>query len=195
MTACFSTSGMSWGLTGIFCSTSLKMAISSPSTVWTLVVRDSTLSFGWGSTAGSGRKRNEASTVPATAKGTVTPHVTINAAERNNRRNMRRMESTASHGSDPKLDSPRIVTFVPSPERPPSVDALARSLAGTGLPHPLLVEVAREAIAAGDPDSALARADVVGRALLQPVINATGVLLHTNLGRAPIGYAQEPRYT
>ena len=39
-------------------------------------------------------------------------------------------------------------------DRPPSVDALARSLADVGLPHPLLVDVAREAIAAGDPDSA-----------------------------------------
>ena len=75
--------------------------------------------------------------------------------------------------------------------RPPSVDALARSLArgdgrGRGLPHPLLVDVAREAIAAGDPDSAQGRAAALARALLQPVINGTGVLLHTNLGRAPL---------
>ena len=35
--------------------------------------------------------------------------------------------------------------------RPPSVDALARTLADVGLPHALLVEAAREAIAAGDP--------------------------------------------
>ena len=72
------------------------------------------------------------------------------------------------------------------PSRPPSVDNLARSLASTGLPHPLLVDVAREAIAAGDPGSAERRAAAAGRALLQPVINATGVLLHTNLGRAPV---------
>ncbi len=78
---------------------------------------------------------------------------------------------------------------VPDTARPPSVDALARSLAGTGLPHPVLVEVAREAIAEGDPMSAPARAEAAGRALLQPVINATGVLLHTNLGRAPIAVA------
>ncbi len=72
------------------------------------------------------------------------------------------------------------------PSRPPSVDSLARSLASTGLPHPLLVDAAREAIAAGDPGSAEWRAAAAGRALLQPVINATGVLLHTNLGRAPV---------
>src|SRR4051794_23715562 len=70
--------------------------------------------------------------------------------------------------------------------RPPSVDALARSVAGSGLPHALCVEVAREAIAAGDIDGAAARAVELRRSLLGPVINATGVLLHTNLGRAPL---------
>ncbi len=75
--------------------------------------------------------------------------------------------------------------------RPPSVDRLARSLAaGSDLPHPLLVDIAREAIAAGDSDSAPARAAELETALLQPVINATGVLLHTNLGRAPLAFHQ-----
>jgi L-seryl-tRNA(Ser) seleniumtransferase len=70
--------------------------------------------------------------------------------------------------------------------RPPSVDALARELADVGLPHPLLVDAARAAVAAGDPSSARARAEAVAAALLRPVVNATGVLLHTNLGRAPL---------
>jgi len=78
------------------------------------------------------------------------------------------------------------MTTDPAPPRPPSVDSLARSLAGTGLPHALLVDAAREAIGAGDPASAASRAEAIGRALLQPVVNATGVLLHTNLGRAPL---------
>ena len=39
---------------------------------------------------------------------------------------------------------------------PPSVDSLARALAPTGLPHPILVDIAREAIAAGDADGARA---------------------------------------
>ena len=87
--------------------------------------------------------------------------------------------------------------------RPPSVDALARSLSeNSPLPQPLLVDAAREAIASSATGSATSsgtgnddHTDFVAVAsaiathqeasLLQPVINATGVLLHTNLGRAP----------
>ena len=77
---------------------------------------------------------------------------------------------------------------------PPSVDRLAAELAGSGLPHPLRVDAARVAVAAavasGDPGAARALADeavtAAGQGLLQAVINATGVILHTNLGRAPI---------
>lgn len=77
-------------------------------------------------------------------------------------------------------------------ERPPSIDALARSLSDLSLPQPLLVDSAREAVAAGEPDSARARAERRARSLLRPVVNATGVLLHTNLGRAPLAHHQEP---
>jgi L-seryl-tRNA(Ser) seleniumtransferase len=77
--------------------------------------------------------------------------------------------------------------------RPPSVDALARSLASSGLPHPVLVDVARAAIADGSPDEAPARAEAFRRTLLTPVVNATGVLLHTNLGRAPVAHQQAAR--
>ena len=62
-------------------------------------------------------------------------------------------------------------------------------MADVGLPHPLLVDAARAAIAADDPSSARARAEAVAAALLRPVINATGVMLHTNLGRAPVSPA------
>jgi L-seryl-tRNA(Ser) seleniumtransferase len=77
--------------------------------------------------------------------------------------------------------------------RPPSVDTLARALAHTGLPHPILVDIARAAITDGDPDSAAGRADAFRRTLLTPVVNATGVLLHTNLGRAPLAHSQPAR--
>lgn len=79
--------------------------------------------------------------------------------------------------------------------RPPSVDALARSLADTGLPHPLLVDAARAAIAHGEPQGARAAAEAMAAALLRPVVNATGVLLHTNLGRAPLAHHQDAAYT
>ena len=74
---------------------------------------------------------------------------------------------------------------MPDRPHPPSVDALARSIADISLPQPLLVDAARAAIAAGDPASARRQAEEMAAALLRPVINATGVLLHTNLGRAP----------
>ena len=77
------------------------------------------------------------------------------------------------------------------PDRPPSVDELARSLASSGLPHPICVDIARAAIDAGAIESAPARARAFRRTLLTPVVNATGVLLHTNLGRAPVAHHQD----
>jgi L-seryl-tRNA(Ser) seleniumtransferase len=77
-------------------------------------------------------------------------------------------------------------------ERPPSVDALARRLAARcSLPHPLLVDVARAAIAARDIEGAPARAEAMRRTLLTRAVNATGVVLHTNLGRAPLAHHQD----
>jgi L-seryl-tRNA(Ser) seleniumtransferase len=78
--------------------------------------------------------------------------------------------------------------------RPPSVDALARELSlRHSLPHALLVDIARRAIvdsATNKNISASEQADQFAfefsQSLLRDVINATGVLLHTNLGRAPM---------
>ena len=80
-------------------------------------------------------------------------------------------------------------------DRPPSVDALARRLAERSpLPHPMLVDAARAAIADGGRfDEALDLARGLERSLLTPVVNATGVLLHTNLGRAPLAHTQAAR--
>ena len=65
--------------------------------------------------------------------------------------------------------------------------------AASGLPHPVCVALARDAIAAGPAayaeEAARQRAVQFHRTLLSPVVNATGVLLHTNLGRAPVAFA------
>jgi L-seryl-tRNA(Ser) seleniumtransferase len=80
------------------------------------------------------------------------------------------------------------------------VERVLRAL-DAGAPHELRARAAREAIDAareraanGDaPDErdviadACVRLDAAQARLLAPVVNATGVLLHTNLGRAPLG--------
>ena len=72
---------------------------------------------------------------------------------------------------------------------PPSVNELAESLSGSGLPHPVLVKEIRKAINEGDWENLEARIQRIKTMSLQTVINATGVLLHTNLGRAPWPYS------
>jgi L-seryl-tRNA(Ser) seleniumtransferase len=86
----------------------------------------------------------------------------------------------------------------------PSVDSLLaderlRSLAGGERPVVTqlvrqALETARAAVAEGRPapsedqlvESVLGLAEAVFRPSLRPVINATGVIIHTNLGRAPL---------
>ena len=69
--------------------------------------------------------------------------------------------------------------------------------AASGLPHAVCVELARAAIAAGPDEyeeaAACERARQYARTLLTPVVNATGVLLHTNLGRAPLAFHHPPQ--
>ncbi len=85
----------------------------------------------------------------------------------------------------------------------PSVERLAASLHGqfAGVPRALLVDAARDAVASaraaidagGAPTADEVAGDAAARvrrmqaARLRPLVNATGVILHTNLGRAPLG--------
>ena len=84
-------------------------------------------------------------------------------------------------------------------DRPPSVDALARRLADdVDLPHAVLVDVARRVIVEGGSHEEIVVRGVdsgqqLARSLMGEVINATGVLLHTNLGRAPLAVARAGR--
>ena len=67
---------------------------------------------------------------------------------------------------------------------PPSVNELVEAHTNSGIPRPLLVEEVRRAIDEGKWESLDERVETLRKLALQEVINATGVLLHTNLGRA-----------
>jgi L-seryl-tRNA(Ser) seleniumtransferase len=89
----------------------------------------------------------------------------------------------------------------------PSVDALAGDLsAGFDLPRAVIVSIARDAIdearnaaQSGSPVDpilgATRRLQALSSSRLRPVVNATGVLLHTNLGRAPIDDTGTPFFS
>ena len=80
----------------------------------------------------------------------------------------------------------------------PSVDRVLRELGDVPVPRPVVVAMVRRMLAAAreqrievDPDSVieLARDGVATyyRTRIRPVINGTGIIIHTNFGRSPLG--------
>jgi L-seryl-tRNA(Ser) seleniumtransferase len=80
----------------------------------------------------------------------------------------------------------------------PAVEKVLQALGETPVPRPATVAVVRRELAAlrkersvPEFDAVLARIraalESLQRARIQPLINGTGILVHTNLGRAPLG--------
>jgi L-seryl-tRNA(Ser) seleniumtransferase len=79
----------------------------------------------------------------------------------------------------------------------PSVDRVLRELGDTGVPRPAVVALVRQVLERArrerttEPaavfDLARAAVDALRRAKIRTVINGTGIVVHTNLGRSPLG--------
>lgn len=84
----------------------------------------------------------------------------------------------------------------------PAVEKLLQALGDTGLPRPAVVAIVRRELAVLRKGRDVPEFDTVLAALrtklaafrhsrLQPLINGTGIIVHTNLGRSPLGTAVE----
>jgi L-seryl-tRNA(Ser) seleniumtransferase len=80
----------------------------------------------------------------------------------------------------------------------PSVDKVLQVLGDTGLPRPLVLDVVRRELQVLRAEKTIPGVEAVMARIrgvvlkvrasrTQPVINGTGILVHTNLGRAPLG--------
>ena len=85
---------------------------------------------------------------------------------------------------DEALQRPEVQALVSSHGRPAVLRSLRAAL--DGLRRRAVEAGALEAAVAGLPAEVAARLDAAARASLRRVVNATGVVVHTNLGRAPL---------
>lgn len=82
----------------------------------------------------------------------------------------------------------------------PSVEKVLQALGGVSLPRPLVLRIVRSHLAKLRSEGGMAQFDELIESLrgelrkleltrLQPVINGTGILIHTNFGRSPLAAA------
>lgn len=82
----------------------------------------------------------------------------------------------------------------------PAVEKVLQALGDAGLPRPMVLEVVRRELAALRKQKSIPEFDAVVASIrgalaefrssrIRPLINGTGVLIHTNFGRAPLGSA------
>ncbi len=107
------------------------------------------------------------------------------------------------------LSSPPPFSVPPLPDEPvnparlrsiPAVQAVLRAIGTVDLPRPAVVSIVRRELAALRKEAAIPEPEAVARRVqiaisqllaqkIRPVINGTGILIHTNLGRSPLGPA------
>jgi L-seryl-tRNA(Ser) seleniumtransferase len=85
----------------------------------------------------------------------------------------------------------------------PAVEKVLQALGDAGLPRPMVVEVVRRELAALRKQKSVPGFDAVVATIrtalrdlsssrIRPLINGTGIVIHTNFGRAPLAEAASP---
>src|SRR4051812_11682672 len=89
---------------------------------------------------------------------------------------------------DPRRGVPRTDTVLADPRLVEAEARLGRDRVRAAV-SAQLEQVRRQELAADEVVDAVLRELPAGRTTLRPLVNATGVLVHTNLGRAPLSAA------
>ncbi|MGY1660963.1 L-seryl-tRNA(Sec) selenium transferase [Geodermatophilus sp. SYSU D00705] len=90
--------------------------------------------------------------------------------------------------ADPRRQVPRTDTLLADPDLAPAVDRLGRELVKSVVQQ-VQQRIRDGAVAPGNAVAAVLARLPATASSLQPVLNATGVLVHTNLGRSPLSPA------
>ncbi|MGY1631200.1 L-seryl-tRNA(Sec) selenium transferase [Geodermatophilus sp. SYSU D01186] len=90
--------------------------------------------------------------------------------------------------ADPRRQVPRTDTLLADPDLAPAVDRLGRELVKSVVQQ-VQQRIRDGAVAPGNAVAAVLAGLPATASSLQPVLNATGVLVHTNLGRSPLSPA------